>query len=336
MRLAKRVTYLLPVLAIALTACAGATPSKVADKNSDFYLALPRVVVDIDEQGKPSIAGITPEMVKSLSMGNLDLTQFTVPQDYLAWLESTDTQHVELAFNGDGMYIYANGKQLPYVALSDESVSNLGSVAGTMTSIFAPGYEGYMPLVERFLPLARRLGLNLVVRLPRAEGAAEVALRDPNVAEPAPNLTPQENSPIQVRVVVTYDENGVPSIAGISADDLQAMTGYDMTMLKLDPNFVAQLKSKGVQHLSMKSMGDGMSLAVNDKPLPTLMCNADCLKNTAAVVGNLNTYPGMEQINELVTKFGPELRNVNAELALRFPQAPGSKSIPLPFGLSVN
>lgn len=336
MRLAKRVTYLLPVLAIALTACAGATPSKVADKNSDFYLALPRVVVDVDKDGKPSIAGITPEMVKSLSAGNLDLTQFTVPQDYLAWLESTDTQHVELAFNGDGMYIYANGKPLPHVALSDESVTNLGSVAGTVTSIFAPGYEGYLPLVERFLPLARRLGLNLVVRLPRAESAAEIPLRDPNTPDAPANLVAPENSPVQVRIVVTYDDNGVPSIAGISANDLQAMTGYDMTMLKLDPNFVSQLKAKGVQHMSMKSMGDGMSLAVNDKPLPTLMCNADCLQNTAGLVSNLNTYPGMEQINELVTKFGPELKNVNAELALRFPQAPGSQQIPLPFNISLN
>jgi hypothetical protein len=324
------------VLAIALTACAGATPSKVADKNSDFYLALPRVVVDVDKDGKPSIAGITPDMVKSLSAGNLDLTQFSVPQDYLAWLESTNTQHVELAFNGDGMYVYANGKPLPHVALTDESVTNLGQVAGTVTSIFAPGYEGYLPLVERFLPLARRLGLNLVVRLPHENGVAEIPLRDPNAAEAPANLKEPENSPVQVRVVVTYDDKGVPSIAGISADDLQAMTGYDMTMLKLDPNFVAQLKEKGIQHLSMKSMGDGMALAVNDKPLPTLMCNADCLQNTASVIGNLNTYPGMEQINELVTKFGPELKNVNAELALRFPQAPGSQHIPLPFNISVN
>lgn len=336
MRLAKRVTYLLPVLAIALSACAGATPSKVADKNSDFYLALPRVVLDIDKDGKPSIAGVTPEMVKSLSLGNLDLTQYTVPADYLAWLQSTNTQNVELAFNGDGLFTYVNGKPLPHVSLSDESVTNAGSVAGTVTSMFAPGYEGYMPMIERFLPLARRLGLNLVVRLPRAEGATEIPLRDPNAADTPDNLKPQENSPVQVRIVVTYDENGVPSIAGISADDLQAMTGYDMTMLKLDPNLIAQLKDKGVQHLSIKSMGDGLALAVNDKPLPTFVCNEDCLKNTSSLISGLNTYPGMEQINELITRFGPELRNVNAELALRFPQAPGSQRIPLPFNIAVN
>lgn len=336
MRLAKRVTYLLPVLAIALTACAGATPSKVADKNSDFYLALPRVVVDIDKDGKPSIAGVTPDTVKSLSMGNLDLTAYTVPADYLAWLKSTDTQHVELAFNGDGLFVYANGKPLPHISLSDESVTNLGSVAGTMTDIFAPGYEGYMPLVERFLPLARRLGLNLVVRLPRAEGVAEIPLRDPNAADTPDDLKPRENSPVQVRIVVTYDDKGVPSVAGISADDLQAMTGFDMTMLKLDPNFVAQLRAKGVQHISIKSMGDGLALAVNDKPLPTFVCNEDCLKNTAGLITTLNTYPGMEQINELVSRFGPELRSVNAELALRFPMAPGSQRIPLPFNITVN
>jgi hypothetical protein len=39
----------------------------------------------------------------------------------------------------------------------------------------------------------------------------------------------------------------------------------------------------------------------------------------------------MEQVNQLVQTLGPELKNVNAELALRFPAAPGSKAIPLPW-----
>lgn len=333
MKIAKRATYLLPVFAILLAACGASQPAAVADKDSDFYVALPRVVVDIDDTGKPSIAGITPETLNSLSGGQLDLSQFTVPTDWLNYFKSTGTQHVELAFNGDGAFIYANGKQLPHVGLNDEAVNNLGEVAGTLGPAFVdPAYAGYLPFVQKFLPLARRLGLNLVVRLPHS--GTEVPLRDP--AAPMQGTDTAGNGAVQVRVVVNYDDQGVPSIAGISAKDLEALTGYDLYGLKLDPNFVQLLKSKGIQHLSMRSEGTGLALAVNDKALPSLMCNADCLKNSADVIGLLNTYPGMEQINELVTKFGPELHNVNAELALRFPAAPGSQSIPLPFGSAVN
>lgn len=334
MKIAKRVTYVIPVLAILLSACAASQPAAVADKeNSDFYVALPRVVVDIDDQGKPSIAGITPEMINSLSGGQLDLSQFTLPADYLNWLKSTDTQHVELAFNGDGAFIYANGKQLPHIGLTDEAVTNLGDVAGNLGGAFVdPAYAGYIPLVQKFLPLARRLGLNLVVRIPHS--GAEIPLRDPAAPMVADN-TPSTGA-VAVRVVVNYDENGVPSIAGISAKDLEALTGYDLYGLKLDPAFVKLLSDRGVQHISMRSENNGLALAVNDKPLPTLMCNADCLRNASSMLSTLNTYPGMEQINELVGKFGPELHNVNAELALRFPAAPGSQIIPLPFGSSVN
>jgi hypothetical protein len=334
MKFAKRVTYVIPVLAILLSACAASQPAAVADKeNSDFYVALPRVVVDIDDQGKPSIAGITPETISSLSGGQLDLSQFAVPADYLNWLKSTDTQHVELAFNGDGAYIYANGKQLPHVGLTDDAVKNLGDVAGNLGGAFIdPSYAGYIPLVQKFLPLARRLGLNMVVRLPHA--GAEIPLRDP-AAVPVASDKPGTGA-VAVRVVVTYDQDGVPSVAGISAKDLEALTGYDLYGLKLDPAFVKLLTDRGVQHISMRSENDGLALAVNDKPLPSLNCSADCLKNAASMISTLNTYPGMEQINELVSKFGPELHNVNAELALRFPAAPGSTAIPLPFGSAVN
>jgi|GEM_PF-1106016 len=333
MRFAKRITTLLPVLAIVLTACSGSQAAQVADKNSDFFIALPRVVVDINDAGQPAIAGITPDTVKSLTLGNLDLTQYAVPKDWVDYFKSTGTQHVELAFNGDGMFIYANGKQLPHVAFNEESVANLSDVTGTMAKDFIdPAYQGYIPLIQRFLPLARRLGLNLVVRFPHA--GTEVPLRDTSAANATANDKPGSGA-VAVRVVVNYDANGVPSVAGISADDLgQLLGGYDIYSIKLDPSFVKMLQDKGIQHISMRSEADGLALAVNDKPLPSLMCSAECLQNTSGLVSTLNTYPGMGQINDLVSKFGPELHNVNAEIALRFPKAPGAKAIALPFGAS--
>lgn len=334
MKIVKRVSLLIPALAIMLSACGA--PSAEVDRNSDFFLALPRVEVALDDNGVPSIAGLSPELIRTLTLGNVDLSQYAVPKDWVDYLKSTGVQHVELAFNGNGAFIYANGKQLPSISLSDESVSNAGDVAETMTGIFAPGYEGYTALVKRFLPLARRLGLGLVVRLP-SNGAAAIPLRDPSAsaAAPAATATPGNDS-VQARIVINYDENGVPSVAGISVSELEQMFGLDLYQLKLDPNFVKSLTDKGVQFFSMRSEGNGLALTVNDKPLPTLVCDADCLKNTAGVISALNTYPEYSQINTLVEQFGPELRNVNAEIALRFPQAPGSQRIPLPFAGASN
>jgi hypothetical protein len=328
MKLTKRISFFVPALALALAACGA--PAAEVDRSGDFYLALPRVEVTLDDNGTPSIAGLSPEAVRTLTLGFVDLSQYSVGKDWVDYLKSTGVQHVEFAFHGKGAFIYANGKQLPSIRLSDESVSTIGDVAETVTGILAPGFEGYATLAKRFLPLARSLGLGLVIRVPSA-GAPAIPLRDPKAMQPAPTTKPGDDS-VLVRLVVDYDKNGVPSVAGISVAELEQLFAIDLTLLKLDPGFVRLMMDRGIQHISMRTEGDGLALAFNDKPLPNLVCDEDCLKNTSEVVVALNTYPEFVAVNDLVKQFGPTLSNVSAELALRFPPAPGSQRIPLPFG----
>jgi hypothetical protein len=328
MKLTQRISFFVPALALALAACGA--PAAEVDRSGDFYLALPRVEIALDDNGTPSIAGLSPEAVRTLTFGLVDLSLYSVGKDWVNYLKSTGVQHIELAFNGKGAFIYVNSKQLPSIRLSDESISTIADVAEPVTSILAPGFEGYASLAKRFLPLARSLGLGLVIRVP-SNGAPAIPLRDPKATAPAPTAKPGDDS-VLVRLVVDYDKNGVPSVAGISATEIEQLFGLDLTLIKLDPNFVRQLMDKGIQHISMRSEGDGMALALNDKPLPNLVCNEDCLKNTSEVFVTLNTYPEFSILNDLVKQFGPTLSSVNAELALRFPPAPGSQRIPLPFG----
>ncbi|MCS6774376.1 MAG: hypothetical protein RMM31_06425 [Anaerolineae bacterium] len=342
MKFTKRVSFLVPALALALSACGA--PSAEVDKSGDFYLALPRVEVVLDDKGVPSIAGLSADAVRTLTFGTVDLSLFAVPADYVAWLKSTNTQHIELAFNGSGAFIYVNGKALPHIEFDNTSIANTGEVALTITDIFAPGFQGYASLAKRFLPLARSLGLGLVIRLPKQDGVAEIPLRELGAPKKAVEPRPDTSS-VQARIVVDYDANGVPSVADISVAEIEQLFGLDLLVLKLDPNFVRAMTNKGIQHLSIRSEGNGLALAVNDKPLPNLVCDADCLTNTANVISTLNTYEalqingatiGMKEINQIVKQFGPELRNVDIELALRFPLAPGSQRIPLPFASMVN
>ncbi len=328
MKLSRRLSFLVPALALALASCGA--PAAEVDKSGDFYLALPRVEIALDDQGRPSIAGLDAETIKMISFGLVDLSLYGVDPAYVAWLKSTNTQHIELAFNGNGAFIYVNGKPLPHIAFTDAALSNTGEVAAVVTDIFLPGFEGYAALAKRFLPLARKLGLGLVIRLPKQPGAADIPLRDLAAAMKAAEPRPDTAS-VQARLVVDYDENGVPSVAGLSLSEVEALFGLDLTTFKLDPNFVRALMNKNIQHVSLRSEGSGLALAVNDKELPSFMCDADCLSTTANVVSTLNTYPGMDQINMLIKQFGPELSKVDVELALRFPVAPGSQRIPLPF-----
>ncbi|MFN3705894.1 MAG: hypothetical protein ACK4WM_07865, partial [Thermoflexales bacterium] len=107
--------------------------------------------------------------------------------------------------------------------------------------------------------------------------------------------------------------------------------GIDLSLLYLDPGWVKLMMDRGIQHFSLRSEKDGLTLAVNDKPLPNLMCDAECLLNTSKVIGRLNTYPELQDFNPIIEQFGPQLSQVSVELAVRFPPAPGAKRIPLPF-----
>ncbi len=329
MKAVKRISFFLPAVALALASCA---PAAEVDRSGDFYLSLPRVEVQLaDNGGITSVAGFSPEAIRTLSFGLVDVSQYGVEKGIVDWLKSTDTQHVELAFNGRGAFIFVNGKALPHVAFSSESVSTVGDLAGTLTGAFLPEFEVYGTLARRFLPLARSLGLNLVIRLPKQPGAPDIPLRDPSAPAMSASQDETPTYSAMARLVVTYDENGVPSVADISAAEVQQLFGIDLSLLRLDPSLVKVMMDRGIQHFSIRSEKSGLALAVNDKPLPNLMCDADCLVNTSQVIGRLNTYPELQDFNPIIEQFGPQLRQVSVELAVRFPLAPGAKRIPLPF-----
>ncbi len=328
MKVTKRISLLLPAIALALTSCA---PAAEVDRSGDFYLSLPRVEVQLTDNGAiASIAGFSPEAIRTLSFGLIDASQFGVQKEIVDWLKSTDTQHIELAFNGRGAYVFVNGKALPHIAFSSDSVNTVGDLAGTLTGALLPGFEVYGLLARRFLPLARSLGLNLVIRLPKMPGAPDIPLRD-LAAKTAAKQDTKPSYAALARLVITYDENGVPSVADISAAEVQQLFGIDLSLLYLDPGWVKLMMDRGIQHFSLRSEKDGLTLAVNDKPLPNLMCDAECLLNTSKIIGRLNTYPELQDFNPIIEQFGPQLSQVSVELAVRFPLAPGAKRIPLPF-----
>ena len=323
----KRLVLLLPVLLAALlllTAC-GAEPTQVAEQDGGFTLALPRVTIQVDEQGIPSVAGMSPEMLKKVTFGQLDLTGVRVPQQYIDWFTRTNVQHFELVHKDDGIFAFVNGQPMPHLGWTGEKLSNMSEMAGAM-GLLDPRTAKVLNIL---IPFAQRMGLDLAVKFPVAPGNEEVPLRDPSVPIPvAP--TAEEAAMAKVRAQIKYDDNGVPNILSVSTRDLEDAFGVSARSMELPPASVQMMKDRGIQHLTVRSMPNGLFVWVNDAEMPGFVWSNDFLQNAAGLYGQIYNTDDYAQVRQAVAMLLPLLNKVDAEVVLLFPTGDGVKAIPLP------
>ena len=326
----KKFISVVPLVALLLSACANNRATEVGDPNSDFYLALPRIELSIDNNGVPSLANVDPKVFSMLTMGQVDLSQYQViPPEYVQWLVSAGVQHMEIVHKGDGLFIFVNNKPLPHVGWTGDSIATVGDTTAEIGQKYGYFDERLARTIKLLVPFVRRLGVDIAVRLPLAQGAAPLELRPAGGQIDAVAAT--DSAPLaQARLVVTYDNAGVPSVAGLSTTDLEALTGMSMAQLQLDPGMVRTMTELGIQHVSLRTDQTGILLGVNDKPLPSIVWNDEYLKNGAELFTALNTYPEYASLNDMVTTLLPSLKDANVELALRFPLAPGAQKLSSP------
>jgi hypothetical protein len=275
-----------------------------------FLLALPRTEVQIDDDGQPSIAGLTIGDLTDLVGDRLELSPdyANLLSYYANWMKLTDVQHMELVHTADGLFLFVNGTALPYLAWDGESLANTGAVASMLN-------VPYGQLITLLSPILERTGLNMVLRFPTAESAEEIPLRDPS-ALPEPAVAEVTDPSTILKMDVDYDANGIPSFAGINSNELFSAAGLTMNMLALSPQTVQLMQQNGVEDLRIMSRGDGVFLTVNDMPLPHLAWSDGQLQAGANVYAQMNpTSDFIELANFLV----PQLDNLDIDLRLRFP-----------------
>lgn len=327
MKSMKRFAVVVPLVALILSACANNRATEVGDPNSDFYLALPRIEVNVGTDGVPSLGNVDPKVIQLLTGGQLDLSSMTVPQDYLAWLTSAGVQHMEIVHKGDGLFIFVNNKPMPHVGWNGDSIATVGTTVADVGMRYGQFDERMAKTIKLLVPFVRRLGVDIAVKFPVAQGATAIPLREAGgKIEAVANNAGEALA--QARAVVTYDGNGIPSMAGLTSKDLETLTGVSMAQLQLDPAMVKTMTELGIQHVSLRTDKDGLLLGVNDKPLPSIVWNDQYLANGAELFTALNTYQEYASLNDLVKTLLPSLQKANVELALRFPLAPGAKAVP--------
>jgi hypothetical protein len=296
--------------ALVLTGCGSGGP---------LNFVFPRIEISVDKEGFPSVAGLSP---LALGLFGMDPNQFKIDPATVSQLTDSNLQHLELLFRKDGLYWWANGKPLMPLVWDDQSFDNTKDLIMKF-SVFDESAIGILNNV--LLPAARSMEQNVVVRFPRKDGEAEIPVREMGGSVPTPG---EAASPALIAGArLTFDDSGVPSIAGVSTKEIQDAFGADLSAATLPADTVQQLMKAGVQHITIRTTPEGIKLWANDKPLPTLRWSGDTLNSTAETIGNLKLID--PAIATVVKQFLPFANTLDVNLVLRFPTG-GAAAIPEP------
>ena len=325
MATSKRLYFLLPllVLALLLTACESSSPDATS-ASEDFAVSLPRIVIDVDSDGNPSVGGFDMETLKILTMGGVDYTWMRMEPTLVRRFSDMDLQHIEAVYRDDGIYLFVNGEPLPFVKWDEESLDN---TAGVITT-FGGMNPQFTDALKTIIPFAQRVGIDMAVRFPVVQGRTITPMRDMGQELVAAEATAREPGALQLRVEVFYNEDGKPFVPGASFI-LENLLGVDTSQLALPPATITRLTQMGIQHIAIRTQEDGIQFFVNGEPLPELAWSEDQLGVVADLIGQLylgGQTEGMQQVLEAIL---PALSQMDFELVLRFPIAEGAEVIPL-------
>jgi hypothetical protein len=305
------------VIALILAGCGGQaaqpTTGPTTSSGELFQVALPRLVIDVDAEGNPSILGISPALLGALGV---DVAGFKLPKDLVTQFTDAGVQHLEIASVGDRLMFFENAKPLPHLGWTSDSLNRMLNFLGTMKVENAQA-------IQRILPLVTRLGLDVVLRFPRAAGEAEIPFVDTSTVrnfQPTPTTDPAS---LVAKFEVRFDDQGRAGMATLSPDDLAAL-GVSAP-IKLSPETLANFKDGNIQNMEVRTKPDGGYVYVNNEPLPRLIWDTQLLKNAVDLYSKLSPNA---QMLPLIQQIAPYLDRADLDVLLRFPKAAGQADIP--------
>jgi hypothetical protein len=320
---------------IMLSACApassaatpAATPPATASAASSTgsnaraaMIALPRIVVSVDENGVPSVAGISAQLVENLTLGMLPARDVSLDRSWIEYFQSTDVQHIEVLQNDAGVFAWINGRRLPNIAWNGHELDHSAQLADQLGVLETLGLSANASsLLHRSAPVLRRFALNVLVHFPRRPGTAEITVRDASVPVQTLPRQPKTIAERKLFVGVRYDAQGDPWPDGLTDAEFRQRIGFDVMNLALQPELVSRLSARGLRDLVVRSEENGLSLHVNGVSLPALQCDVRCLVDLGDIIATLNTYPQTAHLNAPIRTLTPSLRGIDARLTLQFP-----------------
>lgn len=148
---------------------------------------------------------------------------------------------------------------------------------------------------------------------------------------------PQAKIPLLLpRFTVTLDDQGVPSILGISLARLGSLLRQDVSGLKVDPDTVQLLKDAGIQNFEAVATADGVYLFVNGQPVPYLALDEETRQSVGELLKLAGVQDGTSNLAQNLLN-NAILGRVGVPVVIKLPVAAGaseaklrdSKTLPL-------
>lgn len=279
---------LLPILlvliaaALIVTACGGGG----AGGREQTWFNLPAAPLDVNPDGTLSLYGI------GLPIGAV------VPPTLVQQLQAANVQQLQVRVGANGVQIYANGQQLPYLGWDSESAANLGRVLSALG------------ITQMDLNQLRTVGLGANLKIPPAQGQPVLDVPRWRGETPiAPAEPSTESTPLTLGL--TYDAEGRPSALGLPPETLAAMAGGAVPML--DANTLGLLNTLGWQKLQVQTTPSGITIVANDdQRLPTIAYDEASLQRAVELLTPMleSSSPSLVPLLGQLTSVLPT-RNVN-------------------------
>lgn len=123
----------------------------------------------------------------------------------------------------------------------------------------------------------------------------------------------------ELKLQLDYDEEGVPSIWGLSARVLQPLLGY--TPGQLAPSYMSMLDQAGIDLLTAQTQGNGLFIYVNGRPLPNVAWSDEHLANALDLYAAMNevSWVPNEAFVNMVRQVVLQVTNSDVVLSVSFP-----------------
>jgi hypothetical protein len=323
-----RWTVLLTVLLVGLlmmSACAPrATGGDIARTASEADVAvdLPALVLDIQQDGSLSIGG--QSLAALGAVVGQDLSALNVGPDTAASLEAAGIQHIQIDNTEDGLLILVNGKPIPSLAWTGDS---LVTTAQVVEQVGGPS----VALLDKLLPLIGKLGIGVILRVPVPEGTASLPFVDMNDEAAQKAMSAQAEflravvTPPTFAIAVNYAQDGSWELAGISKEDLASVVPGLGDAIPSDPAFISTMEGMGIKQLGFSTNENGFFISINGKNLPYLTWADGRINNVLdlamksgmldAALGGMDTEALMQYVDALL----PAILASQISLNINFP-----------------
>jgi len=274
------------------------------------HINLPRITLAYDNAGVPTVFG-----VKTSSLARfvpLDLTVVELSPDTIRWLMDRDVQHVELELDEAGLFLYVNGKALPYLAWNQDRLAYAGELLDRLDVV------QYDTTIARAAPLLGRVGIDLLATFPKQAGASEIPPRERSQRALAEKPAVGEPTAV-IQGVVVYGDDGVPSVAGITSREIAQLAQIDLRPVELTPEIIDLVKRAGVQEIEVVSESDGLHVGANEQELIQVAYNEEHLMNAIDMYAQLAGDEQSEVLATFLRNIAPIFYGADIDVVIQFP-----------------